>query len=195
MPAADLEATPVRGRLLDAAEACLRRDGIRRTTVAQVAEEAGVSRAWLYRHFPDKACLLSAALVRRDEAFWAEAHERVGVADGLAAKVGEAVRISRSSPLGPLALALRESEPEAFAAVMGTFVDDVVPGLAGFWEHHLSLARDAGEVRHDLDLPGAAEWVLRIVISLVSVPGVAVDVDDPASVHAYLERFLLPALT
>lgn len=185
---------PVRERLLDAAEACLRRDGIRRTTVAQVAEEAGVSRAWLYRHFPDKATLLSAALIRRDEAFWTDADERVGRAVGIAAKVAEAIRISRSAPLGPLALALRESEPEAFATTMGTFAADVVPGLSGFWEHHLALARDAGEVRADLDLPAAAEWVLRIVISFVSVPGVAVDVDDPVAVRAHLQQFLVPAL-
>ncbi|HTW14468.1 MAG TPA: TetR/AcrR family transcriptional regulator [Nocardioides sp.] len=184
-----------RDRLLDAAEECLRRDGIRRTTAAGVAEVAGVSRAGLYKHFPDKATLLSAALIRRDEAFWAEAHERVGSADGMAAKVAEAVVMSRDSPLGPLALELREREPDAFASVMGTFTDDIVPGLAGFWEHHLELARETGEVRADLDLAGAAEWILRVVISLVAVPGVAVDVDDRASVRDYLQTYLVPALT
>ncbi|MEI2652633.1 MAG: TetR family transcriptional regulator [Microthrixaceae bacterium] len=34
----------MRERILDAAEACLRRDGIRRTTVAAVAAEADISR-------------------------------------------------------------------------------------------------------------------------------------------------------
>lgn len=188
-------ATSTRERLLDAAEACLRRDGIRRTTVAGVAEEAGVSRAGLYKHFPDKATLLSAALIRRDQAFWAEAHERVGRAAGMAAKVAEAVVMSRSSPLGPLALELQEAEPQAFASVMGTFADDIVPGLAGFWEHHLARAQDEGEVRADLDLTGAAEWILRVVISLVQVPGLAVDTADRASVRAYLQTYLVPALT
>jgi AcrR family transcriptional regulator len=184
-----------RDRLLDAAERCLRRDGIRRTTVAGVALEAGVSRAGLYKHFPDKATLLSAALIRRDETFWAEAHDRVGRAQGIAAKVAEAVVMSHSSPLGPLALELKEAEPQAFAAVMGTFADDIVPGLAGFWEHHLSLAQQAGEVRPDVDLAGASEWILRIVISLVAVRGLAVDATDRASVTTYLTTYLVPALT
>ena len=59
--------TGTRDRILDAAEACLRRDGIRRTTVAAVADEAGISRAYVYRFFADKPTLVSAALIRRDE--------------------------------------------------------------------------------------------------------------------------------
>ena len=54
-----------RDRILAAAEACLRRDGIRRTTMRGVAEEAGLSRAYVYRFFPDKPTLLSAAMRSR----------------------------------------------------------------------------------------------------------------------------------
>lgn len=184
-----------RDRLLDAAERCLRRDGIRRTTVAGVADEAGVSRAGLYKHFPDKAALLGAALVRLDEDFWAAAERQVADADGLAAKVAAAVAIARSSHLGPLALELKEREPEALAQLLGDYVRDVVPGMAGFWERHLGEARERGEARADLDLAGASEWVLRAIISLVTLPGAAVDPDDATSVTAYLQTYLVPALT
>ena len=67
----------MRERILDAAESCLRRDGIRRTTVAAVAAEADISRAYVYRFFADKPTLVSAALIRRDEAFWAELKRRL----------------------------------------------------------------------------------------------------------------------
>ena len=40
-------------RMLDAAESLLADKGIRATKMQQVADVAGVSRAWLYRHFPD----------------------------------------------------------------------------------------------------------------------------------------------
>ncbi|CAN5382761.1 TetR/AcrR family transcriptional regulator [soil metagenome] len=183
-----------RERILDAAEACLRRDGIRRTTAAGVAAEAGVSRAWLYRHFPDKASLLSAALIRRDKAFWNEAQHRVDAADGLAAKVAAAVVLSRAEPLGPLATELRDREPEAFAGVIGTFVEDIVPGLSWFWRDQLTQGVARGELRDDLDVAGAGEWVMRQVVSLVSVPGQAVDIDDADSLTAYLETYLMPAL-
>ncbi|MGA8846920.1 MAG: TetR/AcrR family transcriptional regulator [Nocardioides sp.] len=183
-----------RDRILDAAESCLRRDGIRRTTAAGVAAEAGISRAWLYRHFPDKATLLSAALIRRDEKFWAQAKHEVDRAPGLAEQVAAAVVLCRAAPLGPLATDLREREPEAFGAVIGTFVDDLIPGMAWFWRAQLEAGVAAGELRADLDVDDAAEWVMRIVVSLVSVPGGAVDIDDAASITQYLSTFLMPAL-
>jgi AcrR family transcriptional regulator len=185
----------VQDRLLDATEVCLRREGIRRTTVAAVAEEAGVSRAWLYRHFPDKASLIGAALVRLDETFWDAAQTRVGRARGLSAQVAEAVVLAREIQPQQLVLQLREQEPEAFAAVLGTGVREVVPGLAHFWHAFLVAAVDAGEVRADLDVPRAAEWVLRVVLSLVTVPGEAVEADDPASVRAFVQEFLVPGLS
>jgi AcrR family transcriptional regulator len=188
------EQPSTRDRILDAAEACLRRDGIRRTTAAGVAAEAGVSRAWLYRTFPNKSVLLSAALVRRDEAFWADAQAQVERADGFAAKVAAAVLLSRAAPFGPLATELRDREPDAFAAIIGTFVEDIVPGLTWFWTAHLTEARDAGLVRADLDLESATEWVIRILVSLVGVPGTSVDIDDARSLEAYLETYLMPAL-
>jgi AcrR family transcriptional regulator len=190
----DSDGRSARDRILDAAESCLRRDGIRRTTAAGVAAEAGVSRAWLYRHFPDKATLLSAALIRRDQAFWVDAQQRVDAADGFAARVVAAVVLARAAPLGPLATELRESEPEAFGAVIGTFVDDIVPGLSWFWRAQLEAGVATGELRAGLDVQGAAEWVMRIVVSLVSVPGQAVDIDDAGSISDYLEAFLMPAL-
>lgn len=184
-----------RDRLLDAAEVCLRRDGIRRTTVAHVAQQAGVSRAGLYRHFPDKASLLGAALVRLDEAYWEGAHVQVAQAKGLAAQVAQAVVLGRSIQPQPLVLALREAEPEAFAAVVGSGIREVVPGLAGFWHRYVEAAIASGQVRQDLDVARAAEWVLRVVVSLVTLPGEAIDPEDPGSVTQFVQEFLVPGLT
>jgi AcrR family transcriptional regulator len=186
---------PVRDRLLDAAEECLRQDGIRRTTMIGIAEAAGVSRTWLYEHFPDKQSILGAALVRLDETFWSDAHQRVGSRRTFAAKVAEAIRIARTSELGPLALELKAREPAEFEEVMGQFLRDAVPGMALFWEAHLTTARDRGQLRADLDVPTAAEWVLRVVVSLVTMPGDTVDPDDAPALTRYLDTYLMPALT
>ena len=183
-----------RDTILDAAETCLRREGIRRTTVRGVAEEAGLSRAYVYRFFPDKFTLLSAALIRRDSAFWQDAHERITAAPDVAGMVAEAVLLSRRDPLGPLALELAEAEPAAYAEVMGTYVHELVPGLLDFWVEHLGAAQERGLVRADLDVEAAAEWVIRVLASLVGVPGRTVDADDPDSLRATLATFLAPAL-
>jgi AcrR family transcriptional regulator len=183
----------VRGRLLDAAEVCLDRDGIRRTTVAAVATEAGISRAYVYRFFADKATLVSAALIRRDEVFWAEADQRVASQPTLAEMVAEAVLLSRAAPLGSLALRLAEAEPVEFAAVMGTYVHEIVPGLSDFWVDQLRRAVERGVIDEDIDVEVAAEWVIRAVVSLVGIPGRAVDADDRTSLVGFLDTFLTPA--
>lgn len=182
-----------RERILDAAEACLQRDGIRRTTVAAVAAEAGLSRAYLYRFFGDKATLVSATLIRRDAAFWADAAQRVEGAASIAAMVTEAVLLSRAAPLGSLALQLAETEPLEYAAVMGTYVHEIVPGLSGFWVDQLRRAQARGTIDESVDVELAAEWVIRTVVSLVAIPGRAVDADDRTSLLAFLETFLTPA--
>ena len=188
-------ASSTRERLLDAAEVCIRRTGIRRTTVGQIAEEAGVSRAWLYRIFPDKNGLIGAALMRGDEEFWAQAHAVVGAADDLADQVAAAVIFSRAKQPGALLLLLQQAEPEATAAVVGSGLRHMVPGLAGFWHPYLEAAQARGEVRAGIDVAQASEWVLRIVISLVTVAGDAMDIDDPNQVRAFLRAFLVAGLS
>jgi AcrR family transcriptional regulator len=183
-----------RDRLLDATERCLRSSGIRRTTVIAVAQEAGVSRAWLYRLFPNKASLVVAALARTDETFWSNAHARVTAVQGIAAQVAEAVQLSREHQPRALLLQLKAEEPEAFAEIVGTGLREMMPGLAVFWHPYLEVARAGGEVRADLNIARAGEWVMRMVLSLLTVPGEAVDVDDATSVRSFVDEFLVAGL-
>lgn len=55
-----------RQRILDVAERLLSRNGARGTTLAQIAQEAGVSQAGLLHHFESKEQLLNAVLDARD---------------------------------------------------------------------------------------------------------------------------------
>jgi AcrR family transcriptional regulator len=187
-------ASSARERLLDATERCLRETGIRRTTVGQIAEDAGISRAWLYRLFPDKTALIGAALVRGDEEFWAQARAHVEAASCLADQVAAAVSFSRSHQPAALVIQLKEAEPEAYAAVLGSGLRQILPGMASFWRPYLEQARARGEVRGDLDVPRAAEWVLRLVLSLVTVPGEVVNSENPDDVAAFLAEFLVSGL-
>jgi AcrR family transcriptional regulator len=56
--------TSQRNNLLDAALACVMDVGLRRTTLADVARRAGVSRMTVYRAFPDLDTLVGALLTR-----------------------------------------------------------------------------------------------------------------------------------
>jgi len=64
----DLRDTPLadrRSRILDAAERCFVRSGFHRTTMQDVAAEAGMSPGNLYRYFPSKDAIV-AGLTERD---------------------------------------------------------------------------------------------------------------------------------
>jgi AcrR family transcriptional regulator len=191
-------ATPsktVRERLMDAAETCLRDKGIRATTVSEVAELAGVSRGWLYRHYPDKVALLGAALVRLNDAYWGEAHATLEAVDGLMEQIAAGVQLGRSaydSP-GALLMRLRQEEPEEFAACAGAGVSGLVPDLAAFWRPYLVAAADRGEIDAE-NLDESCEWVARVVLSVTTIPSDLLDPDDGAALVGQLRRYLLPAL-
>ena len=189
-------AKSVRDRLIDAAELCLRAKGIRATTVSEVAEAAQVSRGWLYRHFPDKASLLGAAIVRLNEVYWSEAHAMLESREGLDTQIAVGVvhgRTAYDDP-GALLMRLRMAEPEEFVACAGAGVQGLVPDLAAFWERYVIAARDGGEIHPDTDVPEASEWVARVIISLVTVPGDILDPSDPDHVRTHVRRYVMPGL-
>jgi AcrR family transcriptional regulator len=186
----------VRDRLIDAAEVCLRAKGIRATTVSEVAEAAGVSRGWLYRHFPDKVTLLGAAIVRLNEAYWSDAHAMLAQFDGLDQKIAAGVRHGRTAydDPGALLMKLRMEEPDEFAACAGAGVQGLVPDLAAFWSPYLIAARDAGEIHPDADIAEASEWVARVLLSLATMPGEQLDAGDYDAVLLHVRRYVMPGL-
>jgi AcrR family transcriptional regulator len=186
----------VRDRLIDAAEVCLRAKGIRATTVSEVAEVAGVSRGWLYRHFPDKVTLLGAAIVRLNDAYWSEAHAVLEQVDGLDRQMAVGIARARTAydDPGAVLMKLRIDEPEEFAACAGAGVQGLVPDLADFWSRYLIAARDRGEIHADTNIAEASEWVARVLLSLATVPGDTLDPSDADAVAAHVRRYVMPGL-
>jgi AcrR family transcriptional regulator len=186
----------VRDRLIDAAEVCLRAKGIRATTVSEVAEVAGVSRGWLYRHFPDKVTLLGAAIVRLNDAYWSEAHAMLEQVEGIDRQMALGISHARTAydDPGTLLMKLRMEEPDDFAACAGAGVQGLVPDLADFWSRYLVAARDRGEIHPDTDIAEASEWVARVLLSLATVPGDTLDPSDTAAVTTHVRRYVMPGL-
>lgn len=185
-PPATTEAA--RERLIDAAEACFGRQGVARTTIDDVAREAQVSRATVYRHVRDRDDLVLAALGREARRF----AERMG--------------LHRDRPLEDaivegIVFAVREVPNEPALAVL--MRPDAATALPGAWpllyEHSLGVlgplvdrARARGGIRDDLPTEEVVEWVLRTVLSLLAMPG-PVERDDD-QLRAFLRRFLLVGL-
>jgi len=186
----------VRDRLIDAAEVCLAAKGIRSTTVSEVAEAAGVSRGWLYRHFPDKVSLLGAAIVRLNDAYWSDAHSMLEQIEGLDRQMAVGIARARTAydDPGALLMKLRMDEPEEFAACAGAGVQGLVPDLADFWSRYVIAARDRGEIHQDTDIAEASEWIARVILSLSTVPGNTLDPNDADAVAVHVRRYVMPGL-
>jgi AcrR family transcriptional regulator len=197
MSARELPSEPTRSdrdRILDAAEVCLLERGIGKTTMAEVAAAAGVSRAWLYRLYQDKVSLFGAVMVRIDSVHWQTEGVRVRAATTLVDTIVETVLLARQMQQRPVIVKLRESEPAAFSQVAEIGMQHFIPWLSATWRGYLVAAQKRGEVSPDISLDWASEWVARIVLSLCTVPSQVVDIDDRASMRPFVDQFLLRGL-
>jgi AcrR family transcriptional regulator len=76
-PTAGTSADDARERILAAAERCIDRHGIRKTTMDDVACEVGLSRPSVYRYFADRDDLLIELITRHARALLGRAHKSI----------------------------------------------------------------------------------------------------------------------
>jgi AcrR family transcriptional regulator len=183
---------PTRERVIAAALRCVARWGVSKTTVDDVAREAGCSRATLYRAFPGgKDHVLLAAgqheLARLFAEMGAQLDRAATLEDLLVAGVCGPARFIAGHATFQL---LRTHEP---ALVMPNLTPERMEALfsaaAAFATPHLARFLDAQRAAD------AAEWLIRLVMSYCLSPSGRVDPTDEADVRTLVRSFLLPALS
>jgi AcrR family transcriptional regulator len=90
-PAAPPSTDDARERILTAAERCIDRHGIRKTTMDDVASEVGLSRPSVYRYFADRDDLLIELIVRHARALLDRARKSVSRRSSLPDQIVETV--------------------------------------------------------------------------------------------------------
>lgn len=188
-----LERDPQRERLLDAAEACLARFGLAKTTAEDVARAAGLSRATVYRQFGSRDGLIAAVTTREAERCAAAAIDHLRRFDDIGDWVVEGILFClRDIPARPLLVQLggREAFVTASRVVlrserMRTLGSDILRPL-------FERARERGRLVDDFDLDEFSEWVLRALMSFLVVRS-SVHRDEEA-LRGMLRRMLLPAI-
>lgn len=185
---------PTDERILDAAEACVQRLGLRHLSVGEVARRAGVSRGSVYRYFADRDALIDAVLERVAERFVAGSRPAVARRRSLAAQVGEAAVFIREH-VDDEQLTLPLGEEDSILAILLTArSSSLVERWVEFWQPFLARAAARGEIREGLDHQAAAEWIVRLLLSLVLMPSVAVDLDDPEAVRHFVQSYIVRGL-
>jgi AcrR family transcriptional regulator len=136
-----------RARVLDAADEVFGRGGESAST-AEVARLAGVGIATVFRHFPTKAALLEAVLVRRFDRLIARAEELLGADDPGQAFAGFFRYLVADAPAK-----IGISEALLDAGGDGGRAAQAAAGLRLAFGALLGRAQQAGVVRADAGLP------------------------------------------
>ncbi len=179
---------PMLRRIVDAAEKCIHRYGIRRTTMGEVARVGRFSRATLYRYFADKDSLVGSVLLRRRELFLNSAEADLEALPTLVDKLTHSVVSGRREASEGLFAALSEIEPET-AAMM--YLDSrFYERSVEFWPPHIRLAQAAGEVDPQLDVRMATDFIMRLAVSLVMYPQMGVELQTEDEVRGYLAQVI-----
>lgn len=162
-----------RNRLVDAAEACFTRFGVAKTTLEDIATEAGVSRATVYRYFEGgRDEIILGVVLREGKAFLEALGRRVQREETLGSAIVEGVLYTVS--------AVRKNEHLAllFAPEVAGHTTSIAGASTALYELTQDFlrpifeqARAANQLRDGIIAEDAAEFVLRMILSLLSVAG------------------------
>ena len=183
---------PMLSRILDAAEKCVHRYGIRRTTMGEVARVGKFSRATLYRYFSDKDSLVETVLGRRRELFLNRTEADLEKLPTLVDKLTHSVVTGRTDTREGIFAAIAEVEPETTAMMYmeAGFYERSVD----FWPPHIRMAQEAGEVDPALSVELATDFIMRLAVSLVMYPQMGLELHNEDEVREYLRQVLLRGL-
>ncbi|HEU5369118.1 MAG TPA: TetR/AcrR family transcriptional regulator [Ktedonobacterales bacterium] len=137
-------------RILDAAAALLVRWGFRKTTIDDVAREAGVGKGTIYLHWRDKNELFRAALLRAQQRAGVEVMQRIA-ADPEGGRFHRLWTHGMMAALAdPLMAAIMKGQSDIFQGLAGAFDAGTIHQLVGDYEAYIVQLQQAGLMRADV---------------------------------------------
>lgn len=181
VPGADLDV------YLDAAARCFARHGLGRTKVVDIADDLRVSRVTVYRQLGNVESAARLLLARELDRLLSSLLPRVASAtniDDVVGVIAEAVRFAIEHPV--LSKVLRD-EPELVGVFVVTELDSLLDRLRLLAAPVLSRLHSLGTAP-PIDLTDLADWVTRVLVTLVIAP-------PPGDVDQHLRSVLGPLLS
>lgn len=182
---------PLEARILDATLVCVARWGVAKTTLDDIAREAGCSRATVYRLVAGgKDGVMLAAAERELARFFGHLAVRLAAEPTLVGRLAVGIAESMRVVRGHAALQyLNDHEPEIVLPFISfDALDPLLAAAAAFGVDALGPFLDADEARE------TGEWVARIVLSYGFDPDEHLDLTDIVTADRFVRRYL-PHLT
>lgn len=161
--------SPARHRILQATYACVVRSGLAAVTVEDAAREAGLSRATIYRHFPGgREELVRDTVGHEVQHFFLALADAVAGARSFAEVLEEALLHAHTTVASHVVLQrLLATEPSRLLPDLALEANRLLTPIASFLTPYLAAER----LLPGIEVGPAAEYVARMVLSLVNAPG------------------------
>ena len=172
------QVAPTHDRILDAATAAMVRHGLAKMSLEDVAKELGMSRQTVYRYFGSKDALVTATILREEEALLAQMAEAVNAHSDLRPAMEAAIVTGLTAARDhPLLDRLLTTEPESLLPFLTTGAGPVLSAAQPFIE---ALLEERLPHVSRVILRRVADATTRLFISYAINPPDD-DIDDVAS--------------
>jgi AcrR family transcriptional regulator len=179
-----------RERILAATLVTLARYGVGKTTLEDVAKEAGCARATVYRYFGGKSQLLGAAVE----------HESVRILAAIDASVVDGMPVDDALVAMATTAAHELLEHDALQFVLAHEPELILPwitfsgGDTFFAATSVALAPTFSRFLPAAQAARAAEWCTRVLLAYLGAQQAPITLTEPREVRMLVSEFIAPAL-
>jgi AcrR family transcriptional regulator len=159
-----------RERLVDAVERCFERWGVTKTTLADVALEAGVSRQTVYRYFGRRSALFRSVVMRTLERHWKAIGRQLGGRGDLVEWILDAILFClRQVPTERQHLLIKQLHLYDDGMAVALSDEGLKPALAAM-RRQFDAAQERRLLRPGVTPVLIVEWMYRLIHSYVLLP-------------------------
>jgi AcrR family transcriptional regulator len=181
-------------RILQAGSACLAEFGNEKTSVQDVADAAGLSRATIYRYWPDRASLLHAVAAYERGRQLTEVRARAAGTRTLEEALAVVVEVSAATARRFRTREHLRNRDRGLAQYLLFEHTNDLQALRELVAPYVERAAAAGELEPDLDAHTAIEWIVSFLAMIPALPAADAPMDDPAAVGPFFARRLCRGL-
>jgi AcrR family transcriptional regulator len=184
------EAPQLRDRILEATLVTLARYGVAKTTLEDVAKEAGCARATVYRYFGGKSQLLGAAVE----------HESVRILAAIDASIVDGMSVDDALVAMATTAAHELLEHDALQFVLAHEPELILPwvtfsgGDAFLATTSAALAPTFSRFLPATEAVRAAAWCTRVFLAYLGSQQAPIVLTEPRDVRTLVTEFIAPAL-
>lgn len=183
--------SPAREQILNAAIRCYQKSSFKKTSLEDIAQEANISRATIYRHFENRNEILVAVALIIVQDLKTLLDERVSKIISFDDFVVETIVVTFDQlPRIPFFYVMIK-EPSLATGLTNNYNEKIFEIACDHFESRFEVARASGLLRSDMDFPRFIEWIIYLGSTFIGARSVQC---SPAKLREMLRYFLVPGI-